>query len=208
MKTCRACGIEKPIEEFHKASKTPDGRQYRCKECAISAARQRALDNPEAKREADRRYRQTDRYRERRAARRAAQRDTINEQKRASYYRHHDENLEKLRNRQADPEFRRKARERYALWRERHPRAAYASTLRRFYDTTLEQFDAMVLAQEGRCAICDRSTPDLVVDHCHAQGHVRALLCPACNSALGLFQDNPAVLRKAAEYVLGHVRPT
>lgn len=35
MKTCRICNIEKPLEEFHKASKQIDGRETRCKVCLL-----------------------------------------------------------------------------------------------------------------------------------------------------------------------------
>ncbi|MFD0032529.1 endonuclease VII domain-containing protein [Streptomyces sp. NPDC127172] len=204
MKTCRACKVEKPLGEFHKASKTPDGRQYRCKPCAISAARQRALANPEAKREADRRYRQTDKYKANRKARREGpQRERLLEQKRESWYRNHDTNLEKLRAREADPEFRAKARARYAKWRKENPRGTRKWALKYFYGLTLDQWDAMVLAQEGRCAICEQPC-ELVVDHCHTSGAVRELLCGTCNSGLGHFKDNPAALRAAADYLERH----
>jgi hypothetical protein len=40
------------------------------------------------------------------------------------------------------------------------------------------------------------------VDHDHATGRVRGLLCAACNAALGLLQDNPRVILSAADYLL------
>lgn len=203
MKTCSVCKAEKPLDEFHRSSSSPDGRQYRCKPCAISAARKRALDNPEAKREADRKYRQTDKYKNNRKARREGpQRDRILEQKRESWYRNHEINLERQRAREADPEFRRKARERYARWRASDPRGVQRNSLKSLYGLTLAQWDRMVLRQEGRCAICEVATPDLHVDHCHATGKVRALLCANCNRALGLFKDDAAVMRAAARYVV------
>ena len=204
LKTCNACKVAKPLDEFHKASKSPDGRQYRCKKCAISAARQRAIDNPEAAREADRRYRQTDKYKATRKARREGpQRERILEQKRESWYRNHDSNLNKLRERQADPEFRSKQRERYARWRKNNPRGHRKWGLQYFYGITLEQWDEMVVAQSGRCAICNRMT-DLVVDHCHNTSRVRELLCGTCNSGLGHFKDDPALMRAAADYIERH----
>jgi Recombination endonuclease VII len=207
VKTCRACGKTKSLDEFHKASKTPDGRQYRCKECSISAARQRAIDNPEAAREADRRYRQTDKYKATRKRRRdGPQRERILEQKRASWYRNHDSNLEKLREREGDPEFRRKQRERYAKWRANDPRGAQRIAIKNLYGLTLEQWDRMVVQQRGCCAICGEQSRDLHVDHCHETGTIRALLCQKCNRGLGLFDDDPDRLRTAARYVVKHRR--
>lgn len=33
LKECAHCGIEKPLAEFHRRADTPDGLQYRCKDC-------------------------------------------------------------------------------------------------------------------------------------------------------------------------------
>ncbi|MFE2407116.1 endonuclease VII domain-containing protein [Kitasatospora sp. NPDC059408] len=204
MKTCHVCKIAKPSDDFHKSSKSPDGRQYRCKPCAISAARQRAKDNPEAKREADRKYRQSDKYKANRKARREGpQRERILEQKRESWYRNHESNLERLRARQADPEFQARQRERYARWRKNNPRGNRKWQLEYFYGLSLERWDELVLAQEGRCAICNRPA-ELVVDHCHRTGNVRELLCGTCNSGLGHFKDDPIRMRAAATYIEKH----
>lgn len=204
MKTCNVCKISKPLDEFHKASKSPDGRQYRCKPCSISAARQRALDNPDAAREADRKYRQTDKYKATRKARREGpQREVILEQKRESWYRNHESNLERLRARQLDPEFQARQRERYARWRKNNPRGNRKWQLQYFYGLTLEQWDEMVLVQEGRCDICELPA-ELVVDHCHDTKNVRALLCGICNAGLGQFKDDPARMRAAADYIERH----
>lgn len=54
------------------------------------------------------------------------------------------------------------------------------------HGVTQEQYDAMLKAQGGRCAIC-RGKPEgfLHVDHDHDTGDVRALLCMRCNLQLG-----------------------
>ena len=75
-----------------------------------------------------------------------------------------------------------------------------------------DRYQEMLKEQGGVCAICckpERATDkasgkikDLAIDHCHATGEVRALLCSNCNRALGLFNDDPAMLAKARSYVL------
>ena len=56
--------------------------------------------------------------------------------------------------------------------------------------------------QEGRCAICGKDGR-LVVDHNHSTGEVRGLLCSQCNTALGMFKDNPDLLAIALDYLGG-----
>lgn len=76
--------------------------------------------------------------------------------------------------------------------------------MKRLYGVTWEQFEAM-LAQGGCCAICDgKLTSEANIDHCHTTGKVRALLCWDCNSGLGLLNDDPELMRRAAEYIEKH----
>ena len=80
-----------------------------------------------------------------------------------------------------------------------------ALQLRVLYGITLDDFHAMLDQQSGLCALCGRPPRKrekrLRVDHDHTTGKVRGLLCNACNSALGLLQDSPDLLRKAADYI-------
>ena len=58
----------------------------------------------------------------------------------------------------------------------------------------------------GRCAVCGTTKPGrshkkMCVDRCHATGVVRGCLCHRCNRAIGMFKDDPELLRKAATYL-------
>ena len=55
-------------------------------------------------------------------------------------------------------------------------------------------------AQGGLCAIC-RQAPAVHVDHDHATGTVRGLLCFPCNAAIGHLRDDPQIMRRAAAYL-------
>jgi hypothetical protein len=91
---------------------------------------------------------------------------------------------------------------------------AYSKGLMRFYGIDITEFRRMHAEQGGVCAVCggeehavDYRTGKhrrLAVDHCHKTGEVRALLCSKCNSALGNLRDDPALLRKAADYLDAH----
>jgi hypothetical protein len=64
------------------------------------------------------------------------------------------------------------------------------------------------MAQGGACAIC-RSEPEvnkpLAVDHCHATGVVRALLCNLCNLQIGVYeQTRQAAVTYLATYGAGN----
>jgi hypothetical protein len=78
------------------------------------------------------------------------------------------------------------------------------SHLKRKYGMTLEDYDRMLEAQGGACAICGRPPREdiaLHVDHDHETGLVRGLLCFPCNNTLGDFGDDPTRLYAAAEYL-------
>ena len=76
--------------------------------------------------------------------------------------------------------------------------------LRAKYGMTPEDYNAMLLAQGGGCAICAAPEPDgqsLHVDHDHATGAVRGLLCFNCNAGLGKFGERVELLDAAASYL-------
>jgi hypothetical protein len=77
------------------------------------------------------------------------------------------------------------------------------SHLKRKYGLTPQQYDAMLAAQGGVCLICREKPGDLPlhVDHDHATGEVRGLLCIRCNNAIGLFQESQDLFQAAANYL-------
>lgn len=86
------------------------------------------------------------------------------------------------------------------------PVKARTRMLRRNYGLTPEAYDAMVEAQNNQCLICRVSGEELrdnrlVVDHCHATGTVRGLLCHKCNLLLGHVDDTIERLERAILYL-------
>lgn len=63
----------------------------------------------------------------------------------------------------------------------------------------------------GGCEICHSPYPkkkttggkeaNWSVDHDHKTGKVRGILCHPCNTALGMAQDSPHILRRMADYL-------
>jgi predicted nucleic acid-binding Zn ribbon protein len=95
-----------------------------------------------------------------------------------------------------------------ARWREQHPH--YNRMY--LYNLSAAEYEAMLAAQDNRCAICrtdewggKHGVPH--VDHCHSTNKVRGLLCDSCNAGLGRFKDNPEALMAAASYIVLHEMP-
>jgi epoxyqueuosine reductase QueG len=77
--------------------------------------------------------------------------------------------------------------------------------LKYLHNITIDYYDELLKKQNGVCAICLKAcnkNKRLSVDHDHKTGKVRGLLCNKCNRALGMFKDDPKLLRSAARYIL------
>lgn len=198
MKTCRGCEEARPLSEFGKHAGSPDGLRPRCKACTRAEGIA---------------------YRAKNAERNAA----------ALAEGIPDGDKECTRCGVSKPysEFQRRGRSKdgfAARCRDCHSEGqkAYAAArpeqmrqsrrrrnLKEKYGMEPAQYDELLIAQDGRCAIC-RKLPTsensrfgiLYVDHDHATGAIRGLLCDQCNRGIGLLQDSPDTLMAAAAYLL------
>lgn len=82
------------------------------------------------------------------------------------------------------------------------PCMSEASTASR-YGMSISDLREFRRKHENKCCIC--SSDELtVVDHNHQTGLVRGLLCPSCNSAIGLLKEDPLLFSAAVKYLEKH----
>lgn len=108
-------------------------------------------------------------------ARAKAWRKANPERARQSQRRHHERNRERIQKRQ---------------WAQRH-------------QVPHDQIDHWWALRDAPCAICKRTDESLHFDHDHATNLGRGWLCGRCNRGLGMYLDDPALLRAAAQYLEG-----
>lgn len=89
-------------------------------------------------------------------------------------------------------------------WNEKHYRRVHELCTLKLYGLTSDDYDEILARQGGGCAICGgppnhgTRCRNFDVDHDHATGQVRGLLCNPCNRQVGLveagFRQWPHVL--------------
>jgi len=88
--------------------------------------------------------------------------------------------------------------------------SSFGYWIKRLYGIDAAGYSAILASQGGVCALCRRAecrvgkngaAKRLAVDHDHETGAIRGLLCFACNSGLGVFDDDSERLRRAADYI-------
>lgn len=85
---------------------------------------------------------------------------------------------------------------------DRVKRAKNKAWLKFRYGISVDDVKTMLVKQDNCCAICFASLDDgYHIDHCHSSDKVRGLLCMSCNVGLGHFQDDPHLMRLAANYL-------
>jgi hypothetical protein len=88
-----------------------------------------------------------------------------------------------------------------ARYYKKHKKKINDKTRERRYGLSKEQHAQLLITQQFVCAVCSELKPKLWVDHDHVTNVVRGLLCPGCNTALGAFKDDPALLTAAISYL-------
>lgn len=143
-----------------------------------------------------------------------------NKEKRKEYLREYakrPENKARIRanadeRRSRDPE---KARQKQSGYNKRYAEKhkAKIASHARYKSTgwTPEAYQAALLKQEGKCAICGKvmllggtKADSAHADHCHLTNTPRAILCHHCNVGLGYFGDDVERLQEAIAYLKRH----
>ena len=88
-------------------------------------------------------------------------------------------------------------------WQDKNNKYHREYNLQRNYGLSITEWDAMYVAQDGRCTICKKSidADKMHTDHNHDTGEVRGLLCSKCNMLLGLADDSTTTLQAAITYL-------
>lgn len=188
-RACTKCHLVKPLDEFSRAPRGKYGRKASCKAC--DAARHAAQHAPKPVDEEARRARYTGhRNGQKLCPKCGAAKD------RSEFHKARDGKYGPRLQTYCKP----------CLYVEKR-----RSALIRTYGVSVGEYDAMLAAQGGVCAICKRSERAerdgklllMPVDHDHRTGQVRGILCHACNRVIGLLGDDPGRIRAVIRYLHG-----
>lgn len=196
-KNCTRCGMDKPLDAFHRSKKTKSGRVANCIECRKAEYRARPLIEPAMT--GEQRCWECGEVKHVTAFPR---------HKREANGRH---GLCKMCHSTRERERRERNPEEFL---ERRRTAGKAWELNRRYGLTMERYAEMAAIQGGGCAICgttaDQQGQHLCVDHDHrccperktsCGKCIRGLLCTSCNRALGWLRDDPDLVERALAYL-------
>jgi len=219
-KTCTMCGETKPVGEFHKNKRTRDGHRSACKACRRVRGREWYKTNQERETARSRAWYEANQ--ERAVAASKAWYEANQERAATASKAWHEANKDRVaitskawheankdRTAAVGKAWREANKDRKAattkVWSEANPERVMHSGLQSKYGISLVDYDEMLEAQGRGCAICGK-TPEaegrqLAVDHDHETDEIRGLLCSRCNPGLGMFMDDPELLRSAIAYL-------
>jgi arsenate reductase-like glutaredoxin family protein len=176
LRKCNTCKELKLISEFHKDKKSPDGIRYKCKKCNIKDSSKWAKTH----------------------------KDRIRELVRTKEARRLTEDFRGNR----DPEdVKRRAKESRKKYFQENKEYFRKYNLKWKYDLTTEQYNQLLNEQEYKCKVCNKllgTGRNVHIDHDHTTGKVRSILCRKCNTALGMVNDDIAILQNLINYLKYH----
>lgn len=206
MPVCTKCKVEKTSDAFSVRLDANSKLRKECKECRNSYERdynsrnirkiqegnkQYYKDHKEEIQEYKKEYGTLNKKRisDRKKEYRSMHQEEISRMKKTYYEMHREEILRKKKEKYS-----------YAVGRARN--------LKYGHRLTVAEYEQKFVSQGGNCAICNQpgttTAKALSVDHNHATGETRGLLCNSCNLGLGKFKDSPDFLLAAAAYLKAH----
>lgn len=176
MKTCTVCKVPKELEEFHKTSRTKDGRVSSCKQC--ESDRKKLKNTPESNH-----------------ARYLRNRDVILDGQKE----YNKKNRSQISQRMKSYYQRTKKQSLIRGWKQK----GILNSEGKFF--TLQDFDVMLQSQGGICKICgskgETHKKGLCVDHNHETGMARGILCGFCNTAIAYLKEDTELVLRALKYL-------
>lgn len=210
---CTKCKIEKPVEEFYRKKGRKTGRRSECKSCQTIYNDAWRKDNVEKYRESNKAWQKANPEKYKQIV--AAWAKANPEKTRASNEAWRKANPERRKEieRASKKKNEKKVKNTARTYREqpKNKRSRRDTDLKRKYGIDHQEFDRMVVEQNGTCACCGGPPSKnkggsfvLHVDHDHETGNVRDLLCGPCNKALGLLRDSSKMANLAYIYLKKH----
>ena len=194
-KTCTKCGEEKNLSGFYKSKTGKHGTTAYCRACFVVINRER--------REAY--ASRPDTEKEEKKCRKCGEVKVITEfpLDRGTPDKHTNQC------RECDRAYHRERYRAVGRSTKRDPKREQEYHRERTYGISAEQYKRMLEDANHLCEICGRDPVEVskrgaCIDHCHETGKVRGILCGPCNTGIGNLRDDPAVLRKALEYLETH----
>ncbi len=200
-KKCSECDKIKHIKHFYNCKIGKYKKQSKCKKCVVIVMRQHRKKNPEYYKKMEKK-RRTEQREHRAATHKHSY--TKNREYRLKYRkRYYKKNQKRIRELAALRYLKNKdaINLKNNKWRKKNKMHLKNLRYQNSYGISFYDYKIQLKKQSNKCYICNIKKRNLVVDHCHTTGKVRKLLCNNCNLGIGIFKENPKVLRKAAIYV-------
>lgn len=207
-KACSICQKIKTLDEFvNKKSIKKDGKASECKECKKERDREyrSRIEVKENKKEYDKLYYENNK-------------DRLDDY-RSDWRLQNKENKKEYDKKYREENKERKKEYRKAYWQIKgkeinekrklspiYKNISKGYTLKKNYNITLDDYNKMLLEQDGKCWTCSKDVEEernkvLCVDHDHLTGKVRKLLCNKCNIAIGLLKEDTKIIENVLNYI-------